>query len=139
MPHQSVRPATTSRPCKGSGQQLRTAEQREQDTQRHCEQLLQEKYRELAAPGELEGKTKELAAHNTEVWRIPANKVITGRRIGKAGWGEVLEGTVSVAVKRLFAAIVNPCNLERFHTELRLLAEVRHAPPQHGAVHWGSV
>ncbi len=80
------------------------------------EQLLQEKYRELAAQSrelialrsELEGKTKELAAHNTEVWRIPANKVITGRRIGKGGWGEVLEGTVSVAVKRLFAAIVNP-------------------------------
>ncbi len=35
----------------------------------------------------LEGKTKELAAHNTEVWRIPANRVIIGRRIGKGGWG----------------------------------------------------
>ena len=75
---------------------------------------------------ELEGKTKELAAHNTEVWRIPANRVITMRTIGTGGWGEVLEGTVTVAVKRLFAAIVNPRNLERLQREMRLLAEVRH-------------
>ncbi len=91
-------------------QQLRAAEQGEQDAQRRCEQLLQEKDRELteanhrcadmerllreaqltvqeanrretdlcaqitALRSELEGKTKELAAHNTEVWRIPTNK-----------------------------------------------------------------
>ena len=80
----------------------------------------------IALERELEGKTKELAAHNTEVWRIPANRVITMRTIGTRGWGEVLEGTVSVAVKRLFAAIVNPRNLERLQREMRLLAEVRH-------------
>ena len=113
------------------------AEQREQATQL----LLQGKDRELAEANrreadlsaritalerELEGKTKELSAHNTEVWRIPANRVITMRTIGTGGWGEVLEGTVSVAVKRLFAAIVNPRNLERLQREMRLLAEVRH-------------
>ncbi|XP_064393451.1 uncharacterized protein LOC135340948 isoform X1 [Halichondria panicea] len=113
------------------------AEQREQATQL----LLQVKDRELAEANrreadlsaritalrrELEGKTKELAAHNTEVWRIPANRVITRRTIGSGGWGEVLEGTVAVAVKRLFAAIVNPRNLERLQREMRLLAEVRH-------------
>ncbi len=38
----------------------------------------------------------------------------------------MLEGTVSVAVKRLFAAIVNPRNLERLQREMMLLAEVRH-------------
>ncbi|XP_064393342.1 probable serine/threonine-protein kinase drkD [Halichondria panicea] len=48
------------------------------------------------------------------------------RTIGTGGWGEVLEGTVSVAVKRLFAAIVNPRNLERLQREMMLLAEVRH-------------
>ena len=170
--------------------QLRAAEQREQDTQRRCEQLLHEKDRELAlkirelstkdneitmkdremvikAQGltkanrrcvdmerqlrevqqtvqdanrresdlcaqntalrrELEGKTRELVAHNTEVWRIPSIRVNTMRTIGTGGWGEVLEGTVRVAVKRLFAAIVNPRNLERFQREMRLLAEVRH-------------
>ncbi len=115
-------------------QQLRAAEQREQDTQRCCEQLLQEKDREMAAQGreltalrrELEGKTKELAAHSTEVWRIPSIRVNMMRTIGTGGWGEVLEGTVRVAVKRLFAAIVNPRNLEKFQREMMLLAEVRH-------------
>ncbi|XP_064393167.1 uncharacterized protein LOC135340740 isoform X1 [Halichondria panicea] len=164
-------------------QQLRAAEQREHDTQRHHQLQLQEKDRELATQArelteanhrhgdaeeraqlaeqreqatqlllqvkgrelaeanrreadlsaritalerELEGKTKELAAHNTEVWRIPANRVITMRTIGTGGWGEVLEGTMTVAVKRLFAAIVNPRNLERLQREMRLLAEVRH-------------
>ena len=36
---------------------------------------------------ELEGKTKELAAHNTEVWRIPGRDVSTVRNIGTGGWG----------------------------------------------------
>ena len=75
---------------------------------------------------ELEGKTKELAAHNTEVWRIPANRVIIGRRIGKGGWGEVLEGTVSVAVKRLHEEIEYPIFIEKMEREMKLLAEVRH-------------
>ena len=75
---------------------------------------------------ELEGKTKELAAHNTEVWRIPSSKVVTTRTIGTGGWGEVLEGTVRVAVKRLHIAILNQRNLERLQREMRLLAEVRH-------------
>ncbi len=75
---------------------------------------------------ELEGKTKELAAHNTEVWRIPANRVITGRRIGKGGWGEVLEGTVRVAVKRLHEELALPIYVEKMEREMRLLAEVRY-------------
>ena len=75
---------------------------------------------------ELEGKTKELAAHNTEVWRIPSSKVVTMTTIGTGGWGEVLEGTVRVAVKRLHIAILNQRNLERLQREMRLLAEVRH-------------
>ena len=113
------------------------AEQREQATQL----LLQVKDRELAEANrreadlsaritalerELEGKTKELAAHNTEVWRIPANRVIIGRRIGKGGWGEVLEGTVSVAVKRLHEEIALPIYIEKMEREMKLLAEVRH-------------
>ncbi len=112
-----------------------------QDQVETLKQQLQEKDRQLAEANqrdadlsaqitalvrELEGKTKELAAHNTEVWRIPANRVNTLRTIGTGGWGEVLEGTVSVAVKRLFAAIVSPRNLERLQREMRLLAEVRH-------------
>ncbi len=75
---------------------------------------------------ELESKTKELAAHNTEVWRIPANRVIIGGRIGKGGWGEVLEGTVSVAVKRLHEKIAYPIHIEKMVKEMKLLAEVRH-------------
>ena len=75
---------------------------------------------------ELEGKTKELAAHNTEVWRIPSSKVVTTKIIGTGGWGEVLEGTVRVAVKRLHIAILNQRNLKRLQREMRLLAEVRH-------------
>ena len=113
------------------------AEQRMQATQL----LLQVKDRELAEANrrkadlfaritalerELEGKTKELAAHNTEVWRIPANRVIIGRRIGKGGWGEVLEGTVSVAVKRLHEEITLPIYIEKMEREMNLLAEVRH-------------
>ena len=113
------------------------AEQREQATQL----LLQVKDRELAEANrreadlsaritalvsELEGKTKELAAHKTEVWRIPANRVIIGRRIGEGGWGEVLEGTVSVAIKRLHEKIAYPIHIEKMEREMRLLAEVRH-------------
>ncbi len=75
---------------------------------------------------ELEGKTKELAAHNTEVWRIPANRVNIGSKIGKGGWGEVLEGTVRVAVKRLHEEIAYPIHIEKMEREMRLLAEVRH-------------
>ncbi len=134
-------------------QQLRAAQQREHDTQRHHQLQLQEKDRELATQArelatkdreladtnrreadlsaqntalerELEGKTKELAAHNTEVWRIPANRVIIGRRIGKGGWGEVLEGTVSVAVKRLHEEIAYPIHIEKIEREMKLLAEV---------------
>ncbi len=118
-----------------------TSDYSSQDRVRALEQQLQEKDRQLAEANrreavlsaqitalvrELEGKTKELAAHNTEVWRIPANRVNTLKTIGTGGWGEVLEGTVSVAVKRLFAAIVSPRNLERLQREMMLLAEVRH-------------
>ncbi len=75
---------------------------------------------------ELEGKTKELAAHNTEAWRIPANKVTTHRKIGAGGWGEVMEGNVRVAVKKLHNEIVSPKHIEKMEREMKLLAEVRH-------------
>ena len=75
---------------------------------------------------ELEGKTKELAAHNTEVWRIPGRDVSTVREIGTGGWGTVFEGQVKVAVKKLHDEINSPHNVERVHREMRLLAEVRH-------------
>ncbi len=118
-------------------ERVQLTEQREQATQL----LLQVKDRELAEANtkeadlsaritalvrELEGKTKELAAHNTEVWRIPANRVIIGRRIGKGGWGEVLEGTVRVAIKRVQEEIAYPIHIEKMEIEMRLLAEVRH-------------
>ena len=75
---------------------------------------------------ELEGKTKELAAHRTEIWKVPSINVSTDKIIGSGGWGEVLEGTVKVAVKRLHIAILNQRNLERLQREMKLLAEVRH-------------
>ncbi len=75
---------------------------------------------------ELEGKTKELAAHNTKVWKIPANKVITGRRIGAGGWGEVLEGTLKIAIKKLHKEIAVPIHIEKMERETRLLTEVQH-------------
>ncbi len=53
-------------------------------------------------------------------------KVIIGRRIGTGGWGEVLEGTVRVAVKRLHEQIAVPIYIEKMEREMRLLAEVRH-------------
>ena len=96
------------------------------DLQRVEQQLEEALHREEATQRELEGKTKELAAHNTEVWRIPSSKVSTMRTIGSGGWGEVLEGSVRVAVKRLYIAILNQRNLERLQREMRLLAEVRH-------------
>ena len=98
-------------------------EQRAVDAERRVQELVTENGR---LQGELEGKTKELAAHNTEVWRIPSSKVVTMRTIGTGGWGEVLEGTVRVAVKRLHIAILNQRNLQRLQREMRLLAEVRH-------------
>ena len=75
---------------------------------------------------ELEGKTKELAAHNTEVWRIPGRDVSTVRKIGTGGWGAVFEGRVKVAVKELHDEINSPHNIEKVRREMRLLAEVRH-------------
>ena len=75
---------------------------------------------------ELEGKTKELAAHNTEVWRIPGRDVSTVRKIGTGGLGAVFEGRVKVAVKELHDEINSPHNIEKVRREMRLLAEVRH-------------
>ena len=75
---------------------------------------------------ELEGKTKELAAHNTEVWRIPVRDVSTVRKIGTGGWGAVFEGRVKVAVKELHDEINSPHNIEKVRREMKLLAEVRH-------------
>ena len=75
---------------------------------------------------DLEGKTKELAAHNTEVWRIPGRDVSTVRKIGTGGWGAVFEGRVKVAVKELHDEINSPHNIEKVRREMRLLAEVRH-------------
>ena len=138
------RPSSESDRVRALEQQLRAAEQRAQDAE-HREQVTQRllgeanhrcedaerRVQELVTEngrlqGELEGKTKELAAHNTEVWRIPSSKVVTTRTIGTGGWGEVLDGTVRVAVKRLHIAILNQRNLERLQREMRLLAEVRH-------------
>ena len=75
---------------------------------------------------ELEGKTKELAAHSTEVWRIPPRNVSTVRRIGTGGWGAVLEGQIKVAVKELHQEIASPHNIKKVQREMKLLAEVRH-------------
>ena len=102
---------------------LQAAEQRAQDAEQRAAEAMSQKQ---DIEQELEGKTKELAAHNTEVWRIHSSKVSTLRTIGSGGWGEVLEGTVRVAMKRLHIAILNKRNLERLQREMRLLAEVRH-------------
>ena len=104
-------------------QRTMEAERRLQHTQHTLEDAL---YQKQVIENELEGKTKELAAHNTEVWRIPSSKVKTVRTIGAGGWGEVFEGTVRVAIKQLHIAILNQHNLERLQREMRLLAEVRH-------------
>ena len=107
--------------------QLQGDLQRSERRAQLAEQQLEETVRQKQdIERELEGKTKELAAHNTEVWRIPSSKVVTMTTIGTGGWGEVLEGTVRVAVKRLHIAILNQRNLERLQREMRLLAEVRH-------------
>ena len=74
----------------------------------------------------LEGKSKELAAHSTEVWRISSRHVSTVRMIGTGGWGAVFEGQVKVAIKELHEGILSPHNAEKVRREMRLLAEVRH-------------
>jgi len=52
---------------------------------------------------ELDGKAKEQAGHNSEVWKIPPKRTALKQRIiiGIGGWGEVLKGTVEVAMKRI--------------------------------------
>ena len=125
-------------------QRAQEAEQKVQVTQRRCEeaehrveegvrreQILQGKLEELLRreqliKQELEGKAKELAAHNTEVWKIPSRDVSTVRKIGAGGWGAVFEGRVKVAVKELHEGINSPHNIEKVRREMRLLAEVRH-------------
>ena len=125
-------------------QQLQAAEQRAVDAE--CrEQLTQQRLTECqqhltsankskdaltlevaALTKNLEGRSKELEAHNTEVWRIPSRYVSTVKPIGSGAWGEVLEGNVSVAMKRLHPTIHNHHNLEKLQREVKLLAEVRH-------------
>ena len=132
-------------------QRAQDAEQRERDTQRllqeanHCCEVAEQRAAEAVVQEQaaehrlketlqqkceietvLEGKTKELAAHNTEIWRISSSEVSTLRPIGSGAWGEVLEGTVRVAIKQLYIAILNKRNLERLQREMKLLAEVRH-------------
>ena len=128
---------TASQQIKALEQQLRAAEQRVMDaeqraaearsqrqaTQHLLDEVLHE--RELTEH-KLEGKTRELDAHNTGVWRVPPNKVSTSKAIGSGSWGEVMEGTVKVAVKRPHNAILHQRNLERLQREMKLLAEVRH-------------
>ena len=109
--------------CKDGERQSQQTEQRAVEAERRVQELITENSR---LQRELEGKTKELAVHNTEVWRIPSSKVVTMRTIGAGGWGEVLEGTVRVAVKRLHIAILSQRTLERLQREMMFLAEVRH-------------
>ena len=97
-------------------QRVQLAEQQLQDTIRQKQDI----------EHQLEGKTKELAAHNTEAWGIPGKNVTTVRKIGVGGWGAVFEGRVNVAVKELHDEITSPHNIERVQREMRLMAEVRH-------------
>ena len=75
---------------------------------------------------ELESKSKELAAHTSQILRISSNQFETFQKIGSGVFGEVLEGTVRVAAKRLHSVIASSHNLELFQREMTLLAEVRH-------------
>ena len=102
---------------------LQRTEQRAQLAEQQLQDTLRQKH---GIEHQLEGKTKELAAHNSEVWRIPGKNVSTVRKIGVGGWGAVFEGRVSVAVKELHDEITSPHNIERVQREMRLMAEVRH-------------
>ena len=102
---------------------LQRSERRAQLAEQQLEDTVRQKQN---IERDLEGKTKELAAHNTEVWRIPGRDVSTVRKIGTGGWGAVFEGRVKVAVKELHDEINSPHNIEKVRREMRLLAEVRH-------------
>ena len=75
---------------------------------------------------ELESKSTELATHSSQILRISSNRFEMFERIGVGSYGEVLEGKVRVAAKRLHHVIESPHNLELFQREMTLLAEVRH-------------
>ena len=75
---------------------------------------------------ELESKSTELATHSSQILRISSNRFEMFERIGVGSYGEVLEGKVRVAAKRLHHLVESPHNLELFQREMTLLAEVRH-------------
>ena len=135
--NRSPRKQSSHDQVKGLEQQLRAAErrardaeQREQVAQRRCKeaerQLEESLRREQITQHELQGKTKELAAHSTEVWKIPTRNVSTVSEIGYGGWGAVFQGNLKVAVKRLHGEIVSSHNMEKVRREMKLLAEVQH-------------
>ena len=65
-------------------------------------------------------------------WVIPRDQIqLTKKRIGKGGWGKVVEGKYcgcTVAVKRPYKALLklSPHNIEKFEREMSIASKCRH-------------
>ena len=71
--------------------------------------------------------TKTVGA--TASWEIPFERIQLGKKIGAGGAGQVYQGYYAnqkVAIKELFATLMNPSDLEEFKQEAALLASMRH-------------
>ena len=69
------------------------------------------------------------AVAGTSSWEIPFRRLERGKKIGAGGCGQVYcgrYGNRKVAIKELFATLMNPGDLDEFKKEAALLASVRH-------------
>ena len=73
--------------------------------------------------------TGHIAGDQSSAWEIPFTRLKLEQKIGAGGAGQVFRGAYSgqaVAIKELFATLMNPSDLQEFKREAMLLASMRH-------------
>jgi len=89
---------------------------------------------EAAGPQDtpLSSISKTITGHvgkQTGAWEIPFKRLTLDKKVGAGGAGQVFRGTYSkhtVAIKELFATLIDPSDLQEFKKEAMLLASLRH-------------
>ena len=120
-----------------SQRQLREFQQREENSQRQLRETRQQlrNCQEQVSELQLSLSTAQLTinefrSQETHDWVITRDEIqITGKCLGRGGWGSVNEGTYcgcTVAVKQIHELILSPHNINLFEREMNIAAKCRH-------------
>ena len=120
-----------------SERQLREFQQREENSQRQLRETRQQLRNCRGQVSELQLSLStaqqtigELRSQETRDWVIPRDEIqITGKCLGRGGWGSVNEGTYcgcTVAVKQIHELILSPHNINLFEREMNIASKCRH-------------